>query len=96
MKPNLASHKLSHLSGNHEEPQEPVGEEHLHLLVVAGQVALGVVALVRVSPAPLEPTGCQLVGSQRAGARGETENKKTMNNMRTAVTGTVGLSFLTM
>ena len=40
---------------------------------MAGQVALGVVALVRVGAAPLKPTGGQLVGGQGARAGGETE-----------------------
>ena len=68
---NKGLRKLSYLSGNHEEAQEPVREEHLDLLVVAGQVALGVVALVGVGSAPLEPAGGQLVGRQGAGAGGE-------------------------
>ena len=38
---------------------------------MAGQVALGVVALVSVGSAPLEPAGGQLVGRQGAGAGGE-------------------------
>ena len=36
------------------------------------QVALGVVALVRVGSTPLEARGGQLVGCQRAGARRKT------------------------
>ena len=36
------------------------------------QVALGVVALVRVGSTPLETRGGQLVGCQRAGARRKT------------------------
>ena len=40
---------------------------------MAGQVALGVVALVRVGAAPLKPAGGQLVGGQGARAGGETE-----------------------
>ena len=39
---------------------------------MAGQVALGVVALVRVGAAPLKPAGGQLVGGQGARAGGET------------------------
>ena len=31
----------AYLCGDHEEAEEPVGEQHLHLLVVGGQVALG-------------------------------------------------------
>ena len=49
---------------------------------MAGQIALRVVALVRVSPAPLEPTGRQLVGGERAGARGETENNKQSSQVK--------------
>lgn len=59
------------LRGHHEVAEEPVGQQHLHLLVVAGQVALGVVALIRVARAPLEARGRQLVGRQRARARCE-------------------------
>ena len=44
----------AYLCGDHEEAEEPVGEQHLHLLVVGGQVALRVVRLVRVGAAPLE------------------------------------------
>ena len=40
---------------------------------MTGQVALGVVALVRVGAAPLKPAGGQLVGGQRAGPRSEAE-----------------------
>ena len=39
---------------------------------MAGQVALGVVALVRVGAAPLKPAGGQLVGRQGARPGGET------------------------
>ena len=59
------------LGGHHEEAEEPVGEQHLHFLVVAGQVALRVVALVRVGAAPLEARGRQLVGREGARAGGE-------------------------
>lgn len=65
------------LCWDHEEAEEAVGQEHLHPLVVGGEVTLGVVALVRVLPAPLVPTGGQFVGCQRAGARGETGKEKT-------------------
>ena len=61
-----------YLCWDHEEPEESVREEHLDLLVVAGQVALGVVALVRVGAAPLKPAWGQLVGGQGARAGGET------------------------
>ena len=43
----------------HEEAEEPVGEKHLDLLVVGGQVALRIVRLVRVGPAPLETCNIQ-------------------------------------
>ena len=43
-------------------------EQLLHLLIVAGQVTLGVVALVRVGPAPVKSTECQLVSGEGAGA----------------------------
>ena len=39
------------------------------------QVALGVVALVRVSSAPLKPAGGQLVGCQGTGPGSETKKK---------------------
>ena len=70
-----------HLSRHHEEAKEPIGQEHLDPLVVRGQVALGVVALVCVLPAPLISTGSQLVGSQGTGARGEAKAKKRWNPM---------------
>ena len=60
------------LSRDHEEAEEPVGQQHLHLLVEAGQVALGVVTLVCVLSAPLEPAGSQLVGAERARSGRET------------------------
>lgn len=59
------------LRWHHEEAKEAVRQQHLHPLVVGRQVALGVVALVRVLPAPLVAAGSQLVGRQRAGAGGE-------------------------
>ena len=62
-----------YLCWDHEESEESVREEHLDLLVVAGQVALGVVALVRVGAAPLKSAWGQLVGGQGARAGGETE-----------------------
>lgn len=61
------------LAGHHEEAQEAIRQQHLHPLVVRGQVPLGVVPLVCVLPAPLIPAGGQLVGSEGAGAGGETE-----------------------
>ena len=56
--------KNAHLGGDHEEAKEAIGEEHLNLLIVGGKVALGVVALVRVGPAPLESRRCQLICCQ--------------------------------
>ena len=54
------------LTGNHEEAEEPVRQQHLNLLVEARQVTLGVVTLIRVLSAPLEPTGRQLIGREGA------------------------------
>ena len=54
----------SHLGGDHEEAKEAVGEEHLDLLIVGGEVTLGVVALVRVGAAPLKTRRRQLVCRQ--------------------------------
>ena len=39
------------------------------------QVALGIVALVRVGPAPLEPARGELVGGERTGAGSETDKE---------------------
>lgn len=64
-----------HLPGHHEEAQEAVREQHLHSLIVGRQVAFGVVAFVRVLSAPLVATGRQLVGCERARARGEAEKQ---------------------
>ena len=61
------------LARNHEEAQEAVREQHLDPLIVGRQVALGVVALVRVLSAPLVSAGRQLVGGQRARARSEAD-----------------------
>ena len=61
------------LCWDHEEPEEAIREQHLHLLVVGGQVAVRVVARVLVVAAPLKAERSQLVGRQRAGARGEAE-----------------------
>lgn len=65
------------LCWDHEEAEEAVGQEHLHPLIVGGEVTLGIVPFVRVLPAPLVPARGQFVGCQRAGARGETEKEKT-------------------
>eukprot|EP00958_Prasinococcus_capsulatus_P015981 scaffold1754_cov355-Prasinococcus_capsulatus_cf.AAC.3 len=51
--------------------EEAVGEEHLHLLVVGGKVAVWVVAIVLVGAAPLVARGRELVGRERARARRE-------------------------
>ena len=59
------------LSGNHEESEELVGEEHLHPLVMGRQVALGIVAAVGVLFAPFESARSEFVGHQRAGSGGE-------------------------
>ena len=64
------------LSRDHEEAEESVRQQHLHLLVEAGQVALGVVTLVCVLSSPLEPARRQFVGGQRARTRSETTNNK--------------------
>ena len=80
LKRPLQVHQLTHevvvpgtLSRDHEEPEEAIRQEHLHLLVVGGQVAGRVVTSVLVAPPPFVPRQGQLVGSQGAGARGETE-----------------------
>ena len=59
------------MRGDHEEPKEPVRQDHLDPLVVRGHVALGIVAPVRVLPPPLEPARGQLVGREGHGPRGE-------------------------
>ena len=41
------------LSWHHEESKEAIGEKHLYLLIVGGQVAMRVVSRVLVVPAPL-------------------------------------------
>lgn len=64
------------LCWDHEEAEEAIGQQHLHPLVMGGQVALGVVPFVRVLPAPLVATGGQFVGCQRAGTRRKTERKE--------------------
>ena len=60
------------LSRHHEKRQESIREEHLHLLVVGGEVAVGVVPRVFVAAAPVIARGRELVGSQGAGPRSET------------------------
>mmetsp|Transcript_39072 Transcript_39072/g.85881 ORF Transcript_39072/g.85881 Transcript_39072/m.85881 type:complete len:419 (+) Transcript_39072:398-1654(+) len=57
--------------GHHEEAEEVVGEQHLHLLVVGGQVAVRVGADVAVLAAPLVARGRELVRAQRHRARRE-------------------------
>mmetsp|Transcript_67280 Transcript_67280/g.140140 ORF Transcript_67280/g.140140 Transcript_67280/m.140140 type:complete len:207 (+) Transcript_67280:487-1107(+) len=56
---------------HHIEPEEAVRQKHLHLLVVRRRVSLRVGALVLVLAAPLVARGGELVGRERAGARGE-------------------------
>ena len=41
------------LGWDHEEAQEPIRKKHLHLLIVGGQVAMGIVASVLVATPPL-------------------------------------------
>ena len=72
----VKSLKNARLGGDHEEAKEAIGEEHLDLLIVGGEVTLGVVALVCVGTAPFESRRCQLVCCQRARARGEAEIKE--------------------
>lgn len=52
------------LGWDHEETKETVREQHLHLLIVGGEVAMGIVASVLVIAAPLKPERSQLVGCQ--------------------------------
>ena len=59
------------LCWDHEEAEETVREQHLHLLIVGGKVAVRVVASVLVVPSPLKAQRSQLVGSEGAGAGGE-------------------------
>lgn len=54
------------LSWNHEETKETIREQHLHLLVVGGQVAMGIIASVLVIATPLKTKRSQLVGCQGA------------------------------
>eukprot|EP00964_Phaeocystis_antarctica_P078146 scaffold48598_cov65-Phaeocystis_antarctica.AAC.1 len=54
--------------GHHEEAEELVGEQHLHALVVRGQVAVRVGARVAVLPPPLVAGGRELVGGEGDGA----------------------------
>ena len=65
-----------YLGWNHEEAQESVREQHLDLLIMTGKISLGVVALVRVSSAPLKPAGGQLVGCQGTGPGSKTKEEK--------------------
>ena len=70
------------LRWDHEEAEEAIREQHLHALVMGWQVALGVVPLVRVLPAPLVAARGQLVGRQRAGARCKTGRKEAKMGQR--------------
>eukprot|EP00123_Amoebidium_parasiticum_P018098 comp24100_c1_seq1/m.43518 comp24100_c1_seq1/g.43518 ORF comp24100_c1_seq1/g.43518 comp24100_c1_seq1/m.43518 type:complete len:303 (+) comp24100_c1_seq1:521-1429(+) len=56
-------------TGGHEEAQEAVRQQHLHLLVEGRHVAVRVAAAVLVVLAPLKPRGGQLVRRQGARAR---------------------------
>jgi len=60
------------LRRRHEEAKEAVRQQHLDLLVVRRQVALGIVAGVLVLTTPFIAAWSQLVRSQRARARSET------------------------
>ena len=64
------------LCRDHEEAKEPIREEHLDLLVVRGQVPVGIVARVLVVSAPLVTGRGQLVRRQRARARSEAEERE--------------------
>lgn len=65
------------LPRHHKETQEAIRQQHLHSLIVGGQVAFRVVALVRVLPTPLVATGRQFVRGECAGSwREADENKK--------------------
>ena len=61
---------------HHEEAKKPVWQQHLHTLVVRGEVTLGVVACVLVLASPLITTRGQLVRCQGAWSWGETEKKE--------------------
>jgi len=68
------THKVvvpARLCRNHEESQEAITEQHLHTLIVGGEVTLRVVACVLVLSPPLIARGSQLVGCEGAGAWGE-------------------------
>ena len=75
----LLTHKVvvpGALGGDHEEPKEPVRQKHLDLLIVRGQVAVGVVPRVLIISAPLKPQWGQFVGRQGAGPRSKTSEGK--------------------
>ena len=59
------------LQRRHEEAEEAVTQQHLHLLVVRRQVAFRVVSRVFVLATPVEATRRQLVSSERTRARSE-------------------------
>lgn len=71
----------------------PVAEEHLDLLIVGGEVTLGVGAGILVLSAPLVPRRRQLVGRQRAGARSEGAGD---DHAALAIPALVGLQHLGM
>ena len=68
------------LGRHHEEAEEAIGQQHLHLLVVGRQVAARVVARVLVVAAPVVTGRRQFVGGQRARARRETTSKNKQTN----------------
>ena len=52
------------LAWHHKEPQKSITQKHLNFLVMAWQVPLGIVTLVRVILAPFKTRGRQLVSRQ--------------------------------
>ena len=66
-------------------------EQLLHLLIVAGQVTLGVVALVRVGPAPVTSTECQLVSGEGAGARAAGDDDRLLTVLGTMLCHHMGM-----
>ena len=64
------------LGRDHEEPQEPVGEQHLDLFIVRGEVAVRVVPRVLIVATPFIAQRSQLVGRERAGTWGEAKRER--------------------
>ena len=64
------------LGRDHEESQEPVGEQHLDLLIVRGEVAVRIVPCILVVATPFIAQRSQLVGSERAGTWGEAKRER--------------------